>query len=178
MSVRSGSPGEPTGPVWRLQDMFLGDEGCVTVCDRVLSNPTVTELDLKGNGIHGAGARAIANLIAHNPRIETLRLEWNRLGMMDEGVQHIANAIENTASLTRVGVCCWGVSDALPVGSAEQLCWADWCDDFGPGHREQHVLDGFGCGAGRSTSSDSGRSVVELHLGAGRPCNRRRSCQE
>jgi hypothetical protein len=92
----------PTQTSWNLSDQFLGDDGCVAACEALRNNRTINEINLKGNNIHSTGAAAISNLLKTNPVIESISLEWNRLGVLDEGIQIIASSIEQSASLARI----------------------------------------------------------------------------
>ena len=92
----------PSQTTWNLSDQFLGDDGCVAACEALRSNRTINEVNLKGNNIHATGAAAISNLLKTNPMIESISLEWNRLGVLDEGIQIIAGSIEQSASLSRI----------------------------------------------------------------------------
>jgi hypothetical protein len=87
---------------WNLSDQFLGDDGCVAACEALRNNRSINEVNLKGNNIHATGAAAISNLLKSNPIIESISLEWNRLGVLDEGIQIIAGSIEQSASLSRI----------------------------------------------------------------------------
>jgi hypothetical protein len=102
---RSGSipPVPPASQTsWNLSDQFLGDDGCVSVCEALRNNRSINEVNLKGNNIHATGAAAISNLLKTNPIIEGISLEWNRLGVLDEGIQILAGSIEQSASLARI----------------------------------------------------------------------------
>ena len=102
---RSGSipPVPPASQTtWNLSDQFLGDDGCVAACEALRNNRSINEVNLKGNNIHATGAAAISNLLKSNPIIESISLEWNRLGVLDEGIQIIAGSIEQSASLSRI----------------------------------------------------------------------------
>ncbi len=102
---RSGSipPVPPASQTtWNLSDQFLGDDGCVAACEALRNNRSINEVNLKGNNIHATGAAAISNLLKTNPIIEGISLEWNRLGVLDEGIQIIAGSIEQSASLARL----------------------------------------------------------------------------
>ncbi|XP_043570659.1 leucine-rich repeat-containing protein 45 isoform X3 [Chiloscyllium plagiosum] len=49
------------------------------------ANPTVQTLDMKGNNLRVAGAEALGKLLRHNKSLKNLILEWNALGMWEEG---------------------------------------------------------------------------------------------
>ncbi|NXK21007.1 LRC45 protein, partial [Arenaria interpres] len=49
------------------------------------SNTTVKSLDLKGNNLRTMGAEALGKLLRQNKSIRSLILEWNSLGVWEEG---------------------------------------------------------------------------------------------
>uniref|UniRef100_A0A8C0VK42 Leucine rich repeat containing 45 n=1 Tax=Cyanistes caeruleus TaxID=156563 RepID=A0A8C0VK42_CYACU len=49
------------------------------------SNTTIKALDLKGNNLRTMGAEALGKLLRQNKSIRSLTLEWNSLGMWEEG---------------------------------------------------------------------------------------------
>ncbi|CAM2102145.1 unnamed protein product [Caretta caretta] len=49
------------------------------------SNTVVKSLDLKGNNLRAPGAEALGKLLRQNKSIRSLTLEWNSLGMWEEG---------------------------------------------------------------------------------------------
>jgi Ran GTPase-activating protein (RanGAP) involved in mRNA processing and transport len=47
---------------------------------------TITDLELKGNNIGGAGISALANVLRQNFNIKTISLAWNNLGSSESGL--------------------------------------------------------------------------------------------
>jgi Ran GTPase-activating protein (RanGAP) involved in mRNA processing and transport len=62
-----------------INECFLGDEGCGTLCQAFGSLKSLRQLDLKGNGIGGDGAVEIALLLETSKTLRTVVLEWNQV---------------------------------------------------------------------------------------------------
>ena len=62
-------------------DQYIKDSGCQIVCDKLSSIDTIQTINFRGNDIQQIGAEAIIKLIHHNANINTLKLEWNLLGL-------------------------------------------------------------------------------------------------
>lgn len=72
----------------------MGDEGCVALCSVLRNNKKVVYLNLKGGNIQSKGASAIGALLKSNNTLKTLILEWNSIGLLDQGVHDIADALK------------------------------------------------------------------------------------
>ena len=83
-------------------DAFLGDAGCMRVCERFRDSSVLQHLDLKGNCIGLGGAEALADLVRHSRSLLVLALEWNAVGSCDAGVRALASALERNSSLTEL----------------------------------------------------------------------------
>ncbi|XP_071620526.1 leucine-rich repeat-containing protein 45 isoform X2 [Heliangelus exortis] len=68
-----------------LGDCGLSEEGVKLLLHGLCSNTTVKCLDLKGNNLRTMGAEALGKLLRQNKSIRSLILEWNSLGMWEEG---------------------------------------------------------------------------------------------
>ncbi|KAM6111009.1 leucine-rich repeat-containing protein 45 [Pterocles gutturalis] len=68
-----------------LGDCGLSEEGVKLLLHGLCSNTTVKSLDLKGNNLRTGGAEALGKLLRRNKSIRSLILEWNNLGMWEEG---------------------------------------------------------------------------------------------
>ncbi|NXG25959.1 LRC45 protein, partial [Grallaria varia] len=68
-----------------LGDCGLSEEGIKLLLHGLCSNSTVKSLDLKGNNLRTVGAEALGKLLRQNKSIRSLTLEWNSLGMWEEG---------------------------------------------------------------------------------------------
>ncbi|XP_060700498.1 leucine-rich repeat-containing protein 45 [Hemiscyllium ocellatum] len=68
-----------------LCDCMLSEEGAKLLLYGLCANPTVQTLDMKGNNLRAAGAEALGKLLRHNKSLKNLILEWNALGMWEEG---------------------------------------------------------------------------------------------
>uniref|UniRef100_A0A8C8S5M0 Leucine rich repeat containing 45 n=1 Tax=Pelusios castaneus TaxID=367368 RepID=A0A8C8S5M0_9SAUR len=68
-----------------LSDCMLSEEGAKHLLNGLCSNNVVKSLDLKGNNLRALGAEALGKLLRQNKSIRSLTLEWNSLGMWEEG---------------------------------------------------------------------------------------------
>ncbi|XP_037769717.1 leucine-rich repeat-containing protein 45 isoform X3 [Chelonia mydas] len=68
-----------------LSDCMLNEEGVRQLLNGLCSNTVVKSLDLKGNNLRALGAEALGKLLRQNKSIRSLTLEWNSLGMWEEG---------------------------------------------------------------------------------------------
>ncbi|XP_038227401.1 leucine-rich repeat-containing protein 45 isoform X2 [Dermochelys coriacea] len=68
-----------------LSDCMLNEEGIRHLLNGLCSNTVVKTLDLKGNNLRALGAEALGKLLRQNKSIRSLTLEWNSLGMWEEG---------------------------------------------------------------------------------------------
>ncbi|XP_071430101.1 leucine-rich repeat-containing protein 45 isoform X2 [Pithys albifrons albifrons] len=66
------------------------------------SNTTVKSLDLKGNNLRTVGAEALGKLLTQNKSIRSLTLEWNSLGMWEEGFSFFCQGLRANNSLQRL----------------------------------------------------------------------------
>ncbi|XP_069728869.1 leucine-rich repeat-containing protein 45 [Phaenicophaeus curvirostris] len=76
------------GPLGARAELVLrdrGEEDVKILLHDLCSNTTVKSLDLKGNNLRSEGAEALGKLLAQNKTIRSLILEWNNLGVWEEG---------------------------------------------------------------------------------------------
>ncbi|NXX78498.1 LRC45 protein, partial [Urocolius indicus] len=66
------------------------------------SNTTVRSLDLKGNNLRTVGAEALGKLLRQNKSIRSLILEWNSLGLWEEGFSFFCQGLGANNSLQRL----------------------------------------------------------------------------
>ncbi|XP_063265194.1 leucine-rich repeat-containing protein 45 isoform X2 [Prinia subflava] len=78
-------PGAAPFVALALGDCGLSEEGVRLLLHGLCSNTTVKSLDLKGNNLRSMGAEALGKLLRQNKSIRSLTLEWNSLGMWEEG---------------------------------------------------------------------------------------------
>jgi hypothetical protein len=75
------------GPTLSCADRCLGDEGVRQLCARLVVQPRLTSLDLRGCHVHAPGVAAVAELIIRGAcKLASLSLEWNAVGTDDAGV--------------------------------------------------------------------------------------------
>ncbi|XP_072098241.1 leucine-rich repeat-containing protein 45 [Mobula birostris] len=68
-----------------LCDCMLNEEGAKVLLHGLCTNTVIEILDLKGNNLRAAGAEALGKLLRQNKSLKRLILEWNALGMWEEG---------------------------------------------------------------------------------------------
>jgi len=88
--------------VLNLDDFCLGDEGCQVLATFLSKYTTVTDLELKGNSIGGAGLSALAQVIRQNYTLKTISLGWNNLGNSESGLQNFFNAVAENRSIQKI----------------------------------------------------------------------------
>ncbi|NWW44357.1 LRC45 protein, partial [Pedionomus torquatus] len=66
------------------------------------SNTTVRSLDLKGNNLRTVGAEALGKLLRQNKSIRSLILEWNSLGVWEEGFSFFCQGLGANNVLQRL----------------------------------------------------------------------------
>ncbi|CAM4706344.1 unnamed protein product [Leuciscus chuanchicus] len=85
-----------------LSDCMLSEEGAKLLLNGLCSNTTVKVLDLKGNNMRGTGAEALGQLLVRNKTLRRLVLEWNALGMWEEGFSIFCEGLASNTSLTQL----------------------------------------------------------------------------
>ncbi|XP_027019067.2 leucine-rich repeat-containing protein 45 isoform X2 [Tachysurus fulvidraco] len=85
-----------------LSDCMLSEEGTKLLLRGLCSNTTVKLLDLKGNNLRGAGAESLGKLLVRNKTLQRLVLEWNALGMWDEGFSVFCEGLASNSSLIQL----------------------------------------------------------------------------
>ncbi|XP_067860246.1 leucine-rich repeat-containing protein 45 [Heptranchias perlo] len=68
-----------------LCDCMLNEEGAKLLLHGLCANTTIQALDIKGNNLRTVGAEALGKLLRQNKSLKSLILEWNALGMWEEG---------------------------------------------------------------------------------------------
>ncbi|NXH15460.1 LRC45 protein, partial [Bucco capensis] len=85
-----------------LSDCGLSEEGVKLLLHGLCSNTTVKSLDLKGNNLRTVGAEALGKLLRQNKSIRSLILEWNSLGLWEEGFSFFCQGLGVNNSLQRL----------------------------------------------------------------------------
>ncbi|XP_051959406.1 leucine-rich repeat-containing protein 45 isoform X2 [Xyrauchen texanus] len=85
-----------------LSDCMLSEEGVKQLLTGLRSNTTVKVLDLKGNNMRGTGAEALGQLLVRNKVLRRLVLEWNALGMWEEGFAIFCEGLASNTSLNQL----------------------------------------------------------------------------
>ncbi|XP_064379012.1 leucine-rich repeat-containing protein 45 isoform X2 [Dromaius novaehollandiae] len=85
-----------------LGDCGLSEEGVKLLLHGLCSNTTVKFLDLKGNNLRIIGAEALGKLLRQNKSIRSLILEWNSLGLWEEGFSFFCQGLGANSFLQRL----------------------------------------------------------------------------
>ncbi|XP_069655667.1 leucine-rich repeat-containing protein 45 isoform X3 [Haliaeetus albicilla] len=85
-----------------LGDCGLSEEGVKLLLHGLCSNTTVKSLDLKGNNLRTVGAEALGKLLRQNKSIRRLILEWNSLGLWEEGFSFFCQGLGANNFLQRL----------------------------------------------------------------------------
>ncbi|NXJ68662.1 LRC45 protein, partial [Rostratula benghalensis] len=85
-----------------LGDCGLSEEGAKLLLHGLCSNTTVKSLDLKGNNLRTVGAEALGKLLRQNKSIRSLILEWNSLGVWEEGFSFFCQGLGANNVLQRL----------------------------------------------------------------------------
>ncbi|XP_068610553.1 leucine-rich repeat-containing protein 45 [Brachionichthys hirsutus] len=85
-----------------LSDCILTEEGAKALLAGLFYNTTVQVLDLKGNNLRAEGAKALGKLLAHNKTLRRLVLEWNALGIWDEGFSLLCEGLASNTGLVQL----------------------------------------------------------------------------
>lgn len=76
---------------FNLTDNFLNDDSCYHLGEMLLTNNTLTELNLYGCRIGAEGLNRLLSGLPHNRGLQNLNLSHNQLG--DAAMEHLAEAI-------------------------------------------------------------------------------------
>ncbi|XP_074016087.1 leucine-rich repeat-containing protein 45 [Numenius arquata] len=85
-----------------LGDCGLSEEGVKLLLHGLCSNTAVKSLDLKGNNLRTVGAEALGKLLRQNKSIRSLILEWNSLGVWEEGFSFFCQGLGANNVLQRL----------------------------------------------------------------------------
>eukprot|EP01039_Chlorochromonas_danica_P009073 gene9073-10012_t len=102
----------------KLSRSGLTEDDLHNLSHALLSNHTITELDLEDNDITADGALLLARGLASHRKLSALRLGLNPLGA--EGMEHIANALRGHRLL------CFSMNDAQ-VGDLGAIAFSRAC---------------------------------------------------
>ena len=106
------------GFVIRLDD-GLDVADAATLAEVLKTNTTLTELDVSGNKIGGAGAAALAEAIKTNSTVTRLYMSKNGIG--DAGVAALAEAIKINSTATELYLSQNGIGEAGAAALAEAI---------------------------------------------------------
>ena len=101
-----------------IADAFLGDDGCIKLATALKQNTMITTLDLRGNGIRSDGAISLGSMLKVNSALKRLYLEWNCLGIWDEGLKVIGDGLAINTTLETLDLR----NNKIGGGAIVQLC--------------------------------------------------------
>lgn len=73
---------------------YLGDDKFAEIVEKARLVSVPTRLDLRGNCFEAGAARALAALLRSSHNVVAISLEWNNVGLLDQGVEALAGALE------------------------------------------------------------------------------------
>ncbi|XP_075072889.1 leucine-rich repeat-containing protein 45 [Mixophyes fleayi] len=85
-----------------LSDCMLSEEGLKYILQGLHTNSVVKYLDLKGNNLRGDGAEALAKLLRHTSSLISLTLEWNNLGMWEDGFSLFCDGLSYNQTMQKL----------------------------------------------------------------------------
>ncbi|RLN83433.1 hypothetical protein BBJ28_00010636 [Nothophytophthora sp. Chile5] len=88
------SPSKRPDAVLDYSNSYLGDDKCAEIVEKARLASVPTRLDLRGNCFEAGGARALAALLRSTHNVVSICLEWNNVGLLDQGVEALAGALE------------------------------------------------------------------------------------
>ncbi|XP_078257239.1 leucine-rich repeat-containing protein 45 [Rhinoraja longicauda] len=85
-----------------LCDCMMNEEGARHLLCGLSANTVIQTLDLKGNNLRAAAAEALGKLLRQNKSLKRLILEWNAIGMWEEGFGNFCEGVKATKHLKHV----------------------------------------------------------------------------
>ncbi|KAM5216946.1 leucine-rich repeat-containing protein 45 isoform 4-T4 [Hipposideros larvatus] len=85
-----------------LSDCMLSEEGATLLLQGLCANTVLQFLDLKGNNLRAAGAKALGRLLRQNKSIQNLTLEWNNLGTWEDAFATFCGALAANGTLRQL----------------------------------------------------------------------------
>ncbi|KAI9995601.1 hypothetical protein PInf_012666 [Phytophthora infestans] len=73
---------------------YLGDDKFIQIIEKARLTSVPTRLDLRGNCFEAGAARELAALLRTFHNVVAISLEWNNVGLLDQGVEALASALE------------------------------------------------------------------------------------
>ncbi|KAG7401603.1 leucine Rich Repeat [Phytophthora boehmeriae] len=77
-----------------FSNAYLGDDKFAEIAEKARLASAPTRLDLRGNCFEATAARGLAALLRSSHNIVAISLEWNNVGLLDQGVDALASALE------------------------------------------------------------------------------------
>ncbi|KUF91590.1 Leucine-rich repeat-containing protein 45 [Phytophthora nicotianae] len=84
----------PANTVLDYSNSYLGDDKFGEIIEKARRASVPTRLDLRGNCFEAGAARALATLLRSSHNVVAISLEWNNVGLLDQGVEALAGALE------------------------------------------------------------------------------------
>ncbi|XP_077107524.1 leucine-rich repeat-containing protein 45 [Ranitomeya variabilis] len=85
-----------------LSDCMLSEDGLKLILQGLRNNSVAKYLDLKGNNLRGEGAESLGKLLRHNTSVTSLTLEWNNLGMWEDGFSLLCDGLSCNQTLEKL----------------------------------------------------------------------------
>nr|CCA16030.1 conserved hypothetical protein [Albugo laibachii Nc14] len=143
---------------------YWGDSKCHEIVQHALSTTEPSFLDMRGNRFEAVGAKILATKLLRFPKkhhIVAISLEWNNVGILDEGVFAIAKALEIDTNLVKLdmrnnNITCDGavaLAQALVRNKSLRSLDLRWND-----------VGNAGAVAFKETLRDENHTLIELEL--------------
>ncbi|KAK1948308.1 Leucine-rich repeat-containing protein 45 [Phytophthora citrophthora] len=92
--VYPASNPKAVGAVLDYSNSYLGDDKFAVIIEKARLANVPTRLDLRGNCFETGAARSLAVLLRSSHNVVAISLEWNNIGLLDQGVEALAGALE------------------------------------------------------------------------------------
>ncbi|KAL3673626.1 hypothetical protein V7S43_001325 [Phytophthora oleae] len=92
--VHPASIAKAVGAVLDYSNSYLGDDKFPAIVEKARLANVPMRLDLRGNCFEAGAARALAVLLRSSHNVVAISLEWNNVGLLDQGVEALAGALE------------------------------------------------------------------------------------
>jgi hypothetical protein len=83
----------------KFNDCSLPDDGVRALAYGLADNTTCKRLELKGNNIRGPAAESLGRMLRQNTRLQSVCMEWNALGLIENAFSVFCDGIAGSCSL-------------------------------------------------------------------------------
>lgn len=83
----------------KFADCMLSEDAIKNLAQGLAYNGYCRKLDLKGNNIRGSGVEALGKMLRHNRCLQSICLEWNGLGILDNSFAAFCDGLAANSTL-------------------------------------------------------------------------------